>query len=76
MTTVIAGPKTGQKRFMDLTKEEMEAELAIATKQAQEEIHAKGLPYIIGDKSGIYNVYPDGKRVFTSYESLRNNEGR
>ena len=76
MTTVIAEQKTGQKRFMDLTKEEMEADLAKATTQAQAELHAKGLPYIIGDKFGIYTVYPGGKRVFTSYERLKNNEGR
>ena len=76
MTTVIAEPKTDQKRVMDMSKEEVEAFFAEATKQAQQEIHAKGLPYVIGDKFGIYNVYPDGKRVFTSYESLRNNEGR
>jgi hypothetical protein len=67
MTITTARPKTGQKRFMDLTKEEMEADLAIATKQAQKEIHAHGLPYIIGDKTGIYNVYPDGKKVFVPY---------
>ena len=73
MTTLTAKPNTGQKRFMDLTKEEMEARLAKANRRAQNELHAKGLPYIIGNKFGIYSVYPDGKRVFTSYERLRNN---
>ena len=67
MTTATAKPITGQKSFMDLTKEEMEARLAKATEQAQKEIHAKGLPYIIGDKKGTYAVYPDGKRIFTPY---------
>jgi hypothetical protein len=57
-------PKTGRKSFMDLTKEEMEARLARATKQAQEDLHANGLPYIIGNVKGTYAVYPDGKRIF------------
>ena len=75
MTTATVNPKTGQKRFMDLTKEEVEAELAEATKQAREELHARGRPYIIGDKRGTYAVYPDGRRVFTPYRS-KMNEGR
>jgi len=71
MTTLTAKPKTG-KSIWDMSKEDMEAAFAEATKQAQEEIHAKGFPYIIGDKSGTYEVYPDGKRVFTPYR--KNNE--
>ena len=73
MTTLTAKPKTG-KSIWDMDKEETEAAFAEATKQAQEEIHAKGFPYVIGDKSGIYEVYPDGKRVFTPY--IKNNEAR
>ncbi|MDR1943955.1 MAG: hypothetical protein LBQ19_03950 [Synergistaceae bacterium] len=53
----------------------MEARLAKATKEAQEELHAKGSPYVIGDDKGTYAVYPDGRRVFTPYRS-RGNEGR
>ena len=76
MTTLTAKPKTDQKRVMDMNKAEVEALFGEAVKQAQQEIHDKGYPYIIGDKSGIYEVYPDGKRVFTPYENLRNNDGR
>lgn len=75
MTTATANPKTGQKSFMDLTKEEMEIRLAKATKQAQKELHDKGLPYIIGDKKGTYAVFPDGERVFTPYGN-QINEGQ
>ena len=76
MTTLTAKPKIGQKRVMDMNKEEVEAYFAEATKQAQQEIHDKGFPYVIGNKYGIYHVYPDGKRVFTPYESLKNIDGR
>ena len=72
MTTETDKPKTDQKDFMDLTKEEKEAELAKATKRAQAELHAKGIPYIIGDTKGTYAVYPDGKRVFTPYREKVN----
>jgi hypothetical protein len=68
MPVVALETKTERKRFFDLTKEEMETSLAIATKQAQDELHAKGLPYAIGDSEGIYDVYPDGSRVFTPYK--------
>ena len=63
---------TAQQSFMDLTKEEMEARLAKATKRAQEELHASGRPYIIGDTKGTYAVYPDGNRVFTPYRNNAN----
>jgi hypothetical protein len=75
MPTAIIETKVGQKRFMDLTKEEMEADLAKATQQAQANLHAQGLPYIIGDTKGTYAVYSDGKRVFTPYRN-KINEGR
>ena len=69
MSTIAARPETGQKRFMDLTKEEMEAELAEATQKARDNLHAQGLPYIIGDTKGTYAVYPDNRRVFTPYKN-------
>jgi hypothetical protein len=43
MTTATVNQKTRQKSFMDLTKEEAEARLAKATKQAQDELHARSL---------------------------------
>ncbi|MCL2469795.1 MAG: hypothetical protein FWF24_06170 [Alphaproteobacteria bacterium] len=49
------------------TKEEIEAWAAEATRKAQEEIHAKGLPYVIGDNRGMFKVYPDGRKVFVPY---------
>ena len=66
---------TAPKRLRDMTKEEMEAAFAEATKQAQDDLHENGLPYIIGDSKGTYAVYPDGKRVFTPYRH-KVNEGR
>ena len=75
MTTTTVTPEAGRKSFMDLSKEEMEARLARATKKARKDLHDKGLPYIIGDMKGIYAVYPDGKRIFTPY-SNKSNEGR
>jgi hypothetical protein len=63
MTTATVKSKIGQKRVMDMTKAEVETYFAEATTQAQKEIHSKGLPYTIGDKTGIYDVYPDGKKI-------------
>jgi hypothetical protein len=63
MTTAAAKPKT-EKSFWDMSKEEKEAAFAEATRQARQELHAKGSPYFIGDNRGVYAVYPDGKRVF------------
>jgi hypothetical protein len=67
MATATAKPKIGHKRVMDMTKAEVETYFAEAATQAQKEIHAKRLPYTIGDKTGIYNVYPDGKKIFIPY---------
>ena len=67
MTIVATKPKT-EKSFWDMSKEEKEAALAKATRQAQLELHAKGSPYIIGDTKGTYAVYPDGERIFTPYK--------
>ena len=72
MTTAVAKPKAGQKRIMDMNKVEVEEYFAEATKQAQQEIHAKGLPYTIGDKNGIYAVFPNGRKVFTRYNNTEN----
>ena len=67
MTTATVKPKTG-KNLWDMNKEEMETAFAETTRQAQQELHAKGSPYIIGDAKGTYAVYPDGRRVFTPYK--------
>jgi hypothetical protein len=53
-----------QKSFWDMNKEEKEAALAKATKQARDDLHAEGKPYHVGDARGTYAIYPDGKRVF------------
>ena len=74
--TIITKSEAGQKRVMDMDKEEVEAFFAEATKQAQEELHAKGLPYIVGDRYGMYSVYPDGRRVYTPYGGHLVDEGR
>lgn len=76
MTTVITKSEKDQKRVMDMTKTEVEAYFREATLQAQKDIHAKGLPYTIGDKTGMYDVYPNGKKVFTPYSKIKVNEGR
>jgi hypothetical protein len=75
MATATVEPKTGQKNIWDMTKEDMETAFAQATRQAQQDLHSKGSPYIIGDAKGTYAVYPDGKKVFTPYGN-RINEGR
>jgi hypothetical protein len=67
VSILIVEPKTSQKSFWDLAPEEMEARMAQATKKAQDNLHAQGLPYIIGDSKGTYAVYPDGQRIFTPY---------
>jgi hypothetical protein len=75
MTTTTAEPKTAQKSIWDMTKDDMENAFSKATKQAQQELHSRGSPYIIGDAKGTYAVYPDGKRVFMPYRN-KVNEGR
>ena len=76
MTTAVAKPKVDQKRVMDMNKAEVEEYFAEATRQAQQEIHAKGLPYTIGDKTGMYAVFPNGRKVFTPYNKAEVNEGQ
>jgi hypothetical protein len=68
---------TAQKSIWDMTKEEIEERMSKVAHKAQQEIHDKGLPYVIGDKDskGMYAVYPDGRKVFTPYGS-KTNEGR
>jgi hypothetical protein len=68
---------TAQKSIWDMTKEEIEERMSNATHKAQQEIHEKGHPYIIGDEDnkGVYAVYPDGKKVFTPYGN-KTNEGK
>lgn len=49
----------------NLTKQEKEQFFAEAVKEATDELHSKGLPYVIGAEGGIYEVYPDGSKIFT-----------
>ncbi|GHV40861.1 hypothetical protein FACS1894187_22150 [Synergistales bacterium] len=65
---------TRKKSFMDSTPEEMEERLAKTTQRARDNLHANGLPYVIGDDKGVYEVYPDGHRVFTPYRKREANE--
>jgi hypothetical protein len=74
MTIATIKSKSG-KNLWDMNKEEIETAFAKATKQAQQELHAKGSPYIIGDVKGTYAVYPGGRKVFTPYKDKKN-EGR
>ena len=66
MVTATTKPKAG-KSLWDMDKLEMETAFAKVTKQAQQELHANGSPYIIGDATGSYQVFPDGERIFTPY---------
>jgi len=68
--------RIAKKNIWDMSKEEIEAFFAEATKQAQDDLHANGLPYIVGGVSGTYEVYPGGKKVFTPYERFRVNGDR
>ena len=65
-----------QKSFWDMSKEEIEERMSKVARNAQQELHVKGLPYVIGtvDCSGKVFVYPDGRRVFTPYKSKTNEE--
>jgi len=76
MSIINAKTETDQQSFMDLTKEEMEADLAKATQQARDNLHASGQPYIVGDTKGIYAVYPDKRKVFTPYKNIEDNVQR
>jgi hypothetical protein len=59
--------------FEDLTDEQQAEGLALTTKRAQEELHAAGLPYVVGDKNGegCWKIYPDGSKVFIPYGDLK-----
>ena len=61
---------TTQKNLWDMSKEEIDERMAKMAHKAQQELHSKGLPYVIGtvDCSGKVFVYPDGKRVYTPYK--------
>ena len=58
-----------RKSFWDMSKEEKEERMSKVARKAQQEIHDKGFPYIIGDAkgNGMYAIYPDGRRVFKPY---------
>ena len=64
MATVTAKNKTG-KNLWEMTPEETEVAFAEVTRQARQDLHAKGSPYIIGNNNATYAVYSDGKRVLT-----------
>jgi hypothetical protein len=66
-----------QKSIWDMTKEEIEKRMSKVARKAQQEIHEKGHPYVIGDEDskGRYAVYPDGRKVFTPYGN-KTHEGR
>jgi hypothetical protein len=58
------GEKSIQRSFFDLDRGEKEAYFAQATRRAIAQIHAVGLPTVHGDERGIYELYPDGSRVY------------
>jgi hypothetical protein len=58
------GEKSSQRNFFDLDKGEKEAYFAQATRNAIARIHEAGLPTIHGDERGIYELYPDGHKVY------------
>ncbi len=61
------------KKLWELTKEESEDLFADAARQAIEETHAAGRPSTHGDESGIYYVYQDGRKEYsTLYENEQN----
>ena len=49
----------------ELTKEEREAILAKVVEKEIAETHALGLPTTHGDCDGVYDLYPDGQKVYT-----------
>ena len=48
-----------------LAKEERETILAEVIEKEIAETHALGLPTTHGDCDGIYDLYPDGRKVYT-----------
>lgn len=48
----------------DLTKEELEKILADGIAKEIAETHALGLPTTHGDSHGVYQIYPDGRKVY------------
>ena len=61
--------KTCEKSLFDMSKAEIDEAMAEMARKAKQDLHAKGLPYVVGarDHKGMYHVYPDGRRVYTPY---------
>lgn len=66
---------TDQKSICDMSKEEIDERMAKMARKIQQDLHEKGLPYVIGseDHKGMYHVYPDGRRIFTPYGRYKEN---
>ncbi|MGD0662614.1 MAG: hypothetical protein ABSD38_31550 [Syntrophorhabdales bacterium] len=58
------GEKPNQRSFFELDRGEKEAYFAQATRKAIAQIHEAGFPTVHGDEHGIYELYPDGRKVY------------
>jgi hypothetical protein len=73
MATATLIEKTG-KNLWDMTPEETEKAFVEVVRNSQQDLHAKGSPYIIGNNSGTYAVYADGKKILTSHSRITKRE--
>lgn len=54
-----------------LTKEEREKILAEGIAKEIAETHSLGLPTTHGDIYGVYQIYPDGRKVYLTEEEIK-----
>ena len=52
------------KDFFEMNKEEKETLFAQATREAIKRAHAAGRHTTHGDDKGVYQLYPDGHKVY------------
>lgn len=67
--------KTKKKtNFSELSREEKEALLGEATKEAISDAHSRGCYTTHGDEKGVYHLYPDGHKEYINPEDGASNE--
>ena len=59
---------TERMAFLNMPKEQIEKMYGEAAGEAITETHALGLPTTHVDKNGVYDEYPDGKKVYLEPE--------
>lgn len=52
------------KGFCDLEPEELQRSFEKAAQDGISQLHSKGIPAVLADENGIYELYPDGEKKY------------